>query len=144
MKRYSSEIGSQWVIQQCSPAMNHSLITAEFTMAEVAAALAAKQRAPKGITLAQRDAAMSVFLSDCNQQYRLIAVERRIIERAIDLTQRHRLRGYDAIHLATAIEANLRLRWAGLSTLICVAADDDLLAAAGAEGLLTENPNHHP
>ncbi len=110
VKRYNPEVGSKWVIDLCSRERSNTLITAEFTMAEVAAALAAKHRAPKGITLAQRDAAVSVFLLDCSQQYRLIAVERRIIERAVDLTQHHRLRGYDAIHLATALLTNQQLQ----------------------------------
>ncbi len=40
VKRYSSEIGSTWVETQVDPAPGHSLVTAEFTMAEVAAAIA--------------------------------------------------------------------------------------------------------
>lgn len=59
-------------------------------------------------------------------------------------TQNHRLRGYDAIHLATALTVNAALTAANLPPLIFVAADDDLLAAARAEGLATENPNYHP
>lgn len=143
VKRYNPEPGSQWVIEQCSPTSNKSLITVELAMVEVAAAFSAKQRAPKGITISQRDALLSVFLSDCDEQYRLIAIERRIIKRAIDLTQMHRLRGYDAIHLATALEANLRLRLANIPDLIFVAADEDLLIAARGEGLPTENPNDY-
>lgn len=144
VKRYSSEIGSTWVETQVDPASGHSLVTAEFTMAEVAAAIAAKHRAPQGITREERDDAVSDFLSDCNTRYLLVAVDRHVIERAVDLTQNHSLRGYDAIHLATALTVNATLTAANLPPLIFVAADNDLLAAANTEGLATENPNDHP
>ncbi len=49
--------------------------------------------------------------------------------------------GYDAVQLAMALIANEALTAAGLSRFTFVAADDDLLAAADAEGLLTNNPN---
>lgn len=144
VKRYSPELGSAWVESQVDPSSGHNLMTAEFTMAEVAAALAAKHRAPQGITLKERDDAMSDFLADCDTRYQLIVVDRHVVEQAVDLTQNHRLRGYDAIHLATALTVNATLTAANLPPLTFVAADDDLLAAARAEGLATENPNHHP
>jgi len=54
------------------------------------------------------------------------------------------LGGYDAVQLATALTANAVLTAANLPPLVFVAADDDLLAAARAEGLSVENPNHYP
>ena len=57
------------------------------------------------------------------------------------LTQDHKLRGYDAVQLATALAADEALTVADLSQLIFVAADGDLLTAANAEGLTTEDPN---
>jgi len=47
------------------------------------------------------------------------------------------LRGYDAVQLAAALAT------AVLPGLVFVAADDDLLAAAHAEGLAAENHNQH-
>lgn len=141
VKRYNPEIGSSWIEAQVDPSSGHSLITAEFTMAEVAAALAAKHRAPKGITLKERNDAMSDFLADCEIRYQLIPVDRHMIEQAVNLTQSYRLRGYDAIHLATALNVNHVLTKRSQSPLIFVAADDDLLAAAEAEGVAIVNPN---
>lgn len=60
------------------------------------------------------------------------------------LTQRHRLRGYDAVQLAAALLANQPLIAAGLPALTFIAADEDLIAAARAEGLPAENPNAYP
>ncbi|MFN8496779.1 MAG: hypothetical protein U0641_02905 [Anaerolineae bacterium] len=56
---------------------------------------------------------------------------------------RHRLRGYDAIQLATAVDVHETALAAGLSEMMFIAADDDLIAAAHAEGLGADNPNHH-
>jgi hypothetical protein len=41
------------------------------------------------------------------------------------------------------LAANHALNATGLGVLTFVAADDDLVAAARAEGLATENPNRH-
>ena len=73
-----------------------------------------------------------------------MAVEKTIINSAVDLTQSHYLRGYDAVHLATALAMNAELLRKHLPPLTFVAADEDLLEAAEAEGLPTENPNLHP
>ena len=59
----------------------------------------------------------------------------------MSLTQRHRLRGYDAVQLASALTANRTLTGAGLAVLTFVAADNDLLVAAQSEGMVAENPN---
>ena len=50
VKRYANEPGSTWVLQIIEPSAQHTILLAEITLAEVAAALAAKQRAPGGIT----------------------------------------------------------------------------------------------
>jgi predicted nucleic acid-binding protein len=60
------------------------------------------------------------------------------------LFQRHPLRAYDAIQLASASIVNQALMAHGLPTLIFVTADDRLIAAARGEGVTAENPNWHP
>ena len=47
---------------------------------------------------------------------------------------------YDAVQLAAALELN-RISQGGI---VLVSADQDLNAAATAEGLTVENPNLHP
>jgi predicted nucleic acid-binding protein len=91
--------------------------------------------------LHERDQAVALFLSHCDMEYELATINRFIIDRAVILTQNNKLRGYDAVQLATALTANAALTAAGLSSLTFVAADDDLVAAARAEGLTAENPN---
>ncbi len=141
VKRYQKEVGSERVIAIFDQGADHAVILGEITLVEVAAAFAAKHRAPNGLTRSERDQAVALFLSHCDMEYELAAVNRFIIDRAVILTQNHKLRGYDAVQLATALSANAALTAAGLSSLTFVAADDDLVAAARAEGLTAENPN---
>lgn len=143
-KRYSAETGSAWVTSLIAPTSGHSFLLAEITLAEVAAAFAAKHRAPRGITQKERDEALTLFLSHCRAEYELVAINRFVIDRAVLLTQNHKLRGYDAVQLAAALITNEALAAAGLSPLVFIAADDDLVTAARAEGLATDNPNLYP
>jgi predicted nucleic acid-binding protein len=144
VKRYSPETGSAWVKALTDPPAGHTIVLGEITLAEVAAALAAKHRALDGITQRERDDALALFLSHCDTEYELIALNRFIIDQAVNLTQNHKLRGYDAVQLATALAANEALIAASLPGLTFVAADRDLLTAANAEGLDAEDPNCHP
>jgi len=144
VKRYKSEIGTAWLQNLTDPSTGHRLILSEISLAEVAAALAAAHRIPNGISQQQRDRALDLFLRHCLVEYDLVAVSRLVIDRAVDLTQNQKLRGCDAVQLATALIVNDTLVAAGLTPLTFVAADNDLLAAAQGEDLATENPNLHP
>jgi uncharacterized protein len=144
VKRYRTEPGSTWVRALADPATGHVISICEIALSEVGAALAAAHRAPGGISLVERDEALNLFLGHCDIQYGVLGVTRPVVRVAVALTQAHRLRGCDAIQLAAALSANRGLIAANLSSLTLVAADDDLLAAARAEGLATENPNLHP
>lgn len=143
MKRYLQEIGSGWVSRLIDPATGYFVVVAEITRVEVAAALAARHRAG-AITRNERDNLVNLVLRHFDLEYRIVAIEPTVTSRAVALTQRRRLRGYDAVQLAAALTANEPLTAAGLAALTFVAADDDLVAAARAEGLPAENPNQHP
>jgi hypothetical protein len=144
VKRYSPEAGSAWVKAITDVRAGHTIVFSEIALAEVAAAFAAKSRAPKGPSLRWRDLALKRFLTDSADQYRLLGAEREVIDLAVRLTQRQKLRGCDAIHLATALAVNEELLSKKLPPLTFVSADEDLLEAAQAEGLPTENPNLYP
>lgn len=143
VKRYAEESGSAWVLHITDTPAQHTILLAEITLAEVGAAIAAKQRAPGGLTLEERNRALSRFLQDCDEHSLLAPVDRGVIDRAVELTQRYRLRGYDALQLATALVASDELTAQALPPLVFVANDDDLLTAANAEGLSAENPMDH-
>lgn len=144
IKRYRSEIGSTWVDALTDPKVGHILILSEITLAETAAALAAMHRSSSGISRKERDDALDLFLGHCDTQYDLISATRLIIDQAVKLTQNYKLRGCDSLQLACGLAANNARLAAGKGPLTFVAADKDLLAAARAAGLATENPNLHP
>jgi uncharacterized protein len=136
VKRYLTEIGSAWIAAQTNPSANNVIVVAEITRVEVAA-LAARHRAAS-ITRDERDRLFRLLAQHHTIEYRAIPISVAVADQALNLTQAHRLRGYDAVQLATALSAA-----PVLPGLVFVAADDDLLAAARAEGLAAENPNEH-
>jgi hypothetical protein len=144
VKRYLTETGSFWIAALTDSAVGNTIVVAEITRVEVAAALAARQRASAGIILAERDRLVTLFLQHCDTEYMLVPLNNQIYDQAVRLTQQHRLRGYDAVQLAVTRDINTLAIAAGLSALTFTAADDDLLVAARAAGLAAENPNLHP
>jgi predicted nucleic acid-binding protein len=142
LKRYIREDGSEYVNQIVS-APENALFTAEITLAEVAAVIAAKHRAPGGISDRLRENLLSKFLLESADLLFLVAVERSSIDHAVQLSQRYRLRGYDAVQLAVALSVQHLMQIPQLS-LTFVVSDQDLLDAAQAEGLQIDDPMLHP
>jgi predicted nucleic acid-binding protein len=143
VKRYAPEQGSAWVKGIFAVVSEHTVCLGQVGMVEIAAALSRKVRTGE---LSQDDyeAALGLFLTDVrNAEYILAPLSDRIVELAVELTRRHPLRGYDAVHLATAMTLNAALLSADLLPLVFVAADERLCEAARGEGLATENPNEH-
>jgi len=81
------------------------------------------------------------FRTDWQEQYQIVEVSAGVADRAMALAEQHGLRGYDAVHLAAALELQAVRQSMELSPLTFVSADDGQLRAAIAEGLLVENPN---
>lgn len=141
VKRYLVEVGTPWVQTWCD-APTQTVAVAEIGLVEIAAAFAGKLRGAH-ITPAQYYSARTDLTADARDEYVLVTVNREIVDEAIELTARHRLRGYDAVHLACALTLNRALVAYHLPPLALISADDDLLNAAAAEGLPTDNPNRH-
>lgn len=143
VKRYVDEAGSIWVRDLLTTLSDDLVAMADVTRVEVASALA--RRAREGvITIAERDALIDTFLTHADDEYSVMAAGRAVIGRAIALVQRHPLRAYDAVQLATAVTLRDSLDAFGLPPLIFVSGDTNLLSAAQAEGLRSEDPNTHP
>jgi predicted nucleic acid-binding protein len=143
VKRYAPEAGSRWVADLTASGTDTAILLSEITLAEVAAALAAKHRSAHGFTEKQRDRALSRFLQECDEHLTLLQVDRQVIDLAVTLTQGHRLRAYDAVQLASGLMAQRDLAGQGYTPVTFVAADGDLLATAHALGLAIENPLDH-
>ena len=94
---------------------------------------------PSDATLARAD-----FRTDLQNEYQVVEITEAIANRAMLLAETHKLRGYDAVHLAAAMNVNSQLLAAAQSPLVLISADAELNTAASAEGLHVEDPNMHP
>jgi len=142
VKRYAVETGTNWIMALCAEADNVQAI-AHIGLVEIAAALAGKQRG-RFLTLDKYDQLLAELVQDTQVDYFLITIDAAVIDQAIALTRRYKLRGYDAVHLACALALQQVLATAGGPDLTFIAADNDLLTAAAAEGFAVDNPNDHP
>jgi predicted nucleic acid-binding protein len=143
VKRYLTEIGSAWTATLLDPSAGHTIIVATITQVESAAALAARHRSG-AITRVERDDLVDLLALHFDTHYQQVAIEEPILSRAVELTQNYPLRGYDAVQLAVALVVHEQYVAAGFPSLTLISADNDLNAAAQAEGLTADNPNAHP
>lgn len=147
VKRYVDEPGSLWVRQLCDQRdpvtidRLHLITVGEITIVEASAALAILVRRnliPK--RFAQQ--AYLKFVDDFQDDYKQMRITSDSLMIAANLAQKYPLKAYDAVQLSLALGANLLLATNNL-VLIFVSGDDQLLRAAQAEGLLTDNPFAH-
>jgi len=142
VKRYAPERGSRWIKGLIENPEN-SVTIVQICIVEVAAALARKVRTGE-ISRDSCQKALTRFLADVDTgDYEIAKLDDEVVSFAVGLTQRHPLRGYDAVHLAAALVLNRALVEVGLSPLTFVAAYDVLCEAAREEKLTVENPNLH-
>ena len=143
VKQYVMEIGSDWIRTLLRTGRTPTVFTSHLTVVEAICAFARRRR--EG-TLSPEDHAqmLTSFEYDSKYLYNVLAVEPAVIQTAQRLANQHPLRAYDAVQLASAWLANERLVQAGRPPLTFVCADDRLLGIAQAEGLLADNPHHHP
>jgi len=142
VKYYVREQGSDWVTRILDPSVRHQIHVARVSGVEVIAAIAKRIRMGH-IASDVGTGAIARFRTDFARRPRLTEISPTLIGRAMDLVEKHALRGYDAIQLAAAMEVHAGAMTLELEMTI-VAADDELNAAAAAEGLRFENPNSHP
>ena len=143
VKRYVTEIGSTWIRALTDPDARNPLIIARITWVEVLSALARRQR-EGSLTSDDVAQAIQAFRYDLNTQYQVSELDRAVAEAAGELVIQHPLRAYDAVQLASALRLQSDLVRTEAPALTFLTADDRLVAIAQAEGLFTDNPNHHP
>lgn len=142
VKRYLRETGTNWVRTIIDPAGGNRAFLARITGAEVVAAIARRTR---GAAISPADAAaiISAFRRDFADEFWILEILPSVVSRAMALAERHGLRGYDAIQLATALEDRVHRLSGGVPPLTFISADQALNAAAQAEGFLVDDPNAH-
>lgn len=143
VKRYVQETGAVWVRGLTDPAAGHRLYIATITAVEVVSAVARRTR---GGSISSADSAtmLSDFQHDRTHQYRTVEILNAVIVDGMRLAEAHALRGYDAVQLAAVMELNRRRVAALFTPATLLSGDQDLNAAAVAEGVSVDDPNQHP
>ncbi|MBE9164602.1 type II toxin-antitoxin system VapC family toxin [Tychonema sp. LEGE 06208] len=143
VKRYVPEIGSEWILSITDPVTNSDLVISQITWVEVHSAFARRLR--DGSLSAERfDLIVQKVREDFENEYRVVDVDRTLIETAAELVMQHPLRAYDAVQLAAALRVQSVLRSMPETQLIFVSADNRLLDIAQSAGLAIDNPNNYP
>jgi predicted nucleic acid-binding protein len=143
VKRYLPEIGTAWVRATIRQSLPTDVYIAYVTGPEVMAAFARKLRSDE-ISAVDYNTATNTFVRHFRHQYVRLHLSLTVVHKAMDLTKKHRLRGYDAVQLATALILRDFFQKHRVTDLTFVSADNKLCQAATAEGLLIENPNNYP
>ncbi len=143
VKRYVQETGTFWIKNVADPVVGNFLYVARITDVEMTAAVARRRRLGS-LSISQAKAALSRFAQDFAQEYRITELTIPLLRQAAQLADRHVLRAYDAVQLAAAVDLNAQWVAAGIGIITLVSADQELNAAAAAEGLPIEDPNLHP
>ena len=148
VKYYIREPGSTWVRELVdalipdSLARSHTILLSEVSITEGAAAFAILHRTQR-ISRRARDGAFRALMQHVARGLlKTVPVVTADFHRAAHLTQHHPLKAYDAVQLAVALRCN-RVLAAHEFPLTFVSGDKSLVAAAQAQGLLTDNPFEH-
>lgn len=137
-KHYVEEIGSGWIRSLVATKAHRTIAVCDLTPIEFFAVLARRQR--EGLlTEAEQSTLQSEFLTHL-EAYLVIPLKGNVLTNAREFVTKYPLRPPDALQLASALYIARDLG----EDAVFLCADHQLLAAAEAEGLATDNPNLHP
>ncbi|MHB1556848.1 MAG: type II toxin-antitoxin system VapC family toxin [Isosphaeraceae bacterium] len=143
VKRHVEEPGSKWVRSLIRASATYRIYIARITPVEVLAVITRRQHGGD-LSAAQAGAMLSHFLRHLDQRYRIIDLTPAIFADAMLKARKRRLRAYDAVQLAAALELRRQHHAAGLAPVTLISADQALNDAAIAEGLTVDDPRSHP
>jgi predicted nucleic acid-binding protein len=132
VKLYVEEAGSSWVRRWIDTADVVGIAAIGYVEAKAAFARAAHG----GRVVRRQYRAMVADFEQDWHRYLVMDMSEQVIRLAGRLAERHRLRAYDAVHLAAA----LHLRARASEELTFLGFDEELNRAAGAEGLALVPP----
>jgi uncharacterized protein len=139
-KRYMPETGTTWIREITALHSAHDILIAQITPVEITSAIA-RQYHDSVINQSSFRDFQDLVLYHIQHQYKVVALSNEIVLQAILLHQQYRLRAYDSIQLATALQLHKRIPIN--KDLVFVSADNRLLNTALACGLATDNPNRY-
>jgi predicted nucleic acid-binding protein len=138
-KRYISERGSTWIVNQVDSSSSNVVVISNLTTVELFSAFARRVR--EGTLQANAVATLrNNLLIHVEEEYLVVGVQEQIFVSARNLVTSYPLRTLDAIQLACALHATMLLN----EPMTVISADPNLLMAANAEGFPTDDPNMHP
>lgn len=143
MKRYVPEQGTAWVRTLHATTTGNSLLISVITPVEIISGVSWRRR-EGSITPRAAKAIRLLLHRHLRREYHVVELTALILHRSQDPLEQQPLRAYDAIQLASALEANSRLLAKVLSPLVFVSADTRLLTIAALVGLTTDDPAMHP
>ena len=138
VKRYATEIGSEWVEAVCQDG-EAVIVIASLSVVEVVSAIRRKARSGE-MTPTTRDRSLTGLQRHLRRQYVQIHLRTGVITEASRVLAFHPLKASDAVQLASAMAAK-RGRTARGRGLRFVAADGQLLEAARRSGFDVEDAN---
>jgi predicted nucleic acid-binding protein len=142
IKRHVKEPGTPWVKSLVNAKAGHALYIARITAVEVTSAITRRQHLGD-LSVAQAAAILGHLRRHMSQRYRVVELTPALFNNAMLSARKHRLRAYDAVQLAAALEVRQIHRETGGGPVTLVSADRDLNAAAAAEGFVVEDPTMH-
>jgi uncharacterized protein len=143
VKRYLTEIGSGWVQGLTDPTAAHEIFLTRLTRVEIVAAITRRGRSGP-VPAAVTPALLAQFRHDSAHQYTILEIVPADLADAERRAETHGLRAYDAVQLAAAADLHRDRSTHGLSRLTLISADQELNAAARAEGIDVDDPTAHP
>lgn len=143
VKRHVIEAGSAWVRSLVRAKAAHDLYIARITAVEITSAITRRQHGGH-LSAAQAGAMLGHFRRHFTQRYHVIELTPALFDDAAQVARKHRLRAYDAVQLAAALDLHRRHQAAGLGPVTLISGDKPLNTAAHAEGLTVDDPNSHP
>lgn len=142
VKRHLPESGSAWFTALASPAAGNVIVTARISLVEGYSALNRRVR-KAAITLTDYQRVIVDLNHMWSSEYQIVELTPEVVDDARLLLERHPLRAYDVVQLASALQARRTISATGAADPVFLSADDRLLVAARVEGFITNNPNHH-
>jgi predicted nucleic acid-binding protein len=143
VKRYLLDAGTSWVRSLADPAAAHEIFLTRITRVEATAAVARSSRGGI-VSVAIATALLTQFRYDATHQYNITEITPPLLTEAERLAEVYGLRAYDAVQLAASLELHQRRQAGGLGPITLISADQELNAAATAEGLSVDDTRAHP
>ena len=145
VKNYLNETGTAWIKSLITAIPSNEIYVSRLASVEVVSVIVRRVRSGL-ITTTDGQNYLNRFKSDLSLHFKVVEISLPLVSTAVNLVEKHGLRGYDAIQLASGLTLSLRLS-AAMSTpfsFTFISADNNLNNAAQSESLAVDNPNNHP